>query len=188
MDISYKNRRLLIDSPIYKGNFGVVSLDSPGPLVPDKAKPKPKKGTTLIHDNNVGVYKIHCLINDKIYVGQSVNVKVRLKTHKHNLNKREYAKKQSDLQADWDKYGAENFAFELVHECESHFLLRWETYYIDYFAKAGHKLYNIVLNTEEPTILNVAKANMKVLRRIDRLLVENKIDIDQLDAMLDQIE
>ena len=140
-----------------------------------------------MHDNNIGVYKIECIKNGRVYVGQSKNIKVRLRTHLFNLRNLNYTINQPELQADFNRYGESQFIFELIHECEEDFLLRWETYYIDYFTKAKQKVYNIVKDTANPSILQTSKANYKTLQRIDDLLNEGKINIDALNDMLDTI-
>ncbi|KEO81240.1 DUF2087 domain-containing protein [Tumebacillus flagellatus] len=60
----------------------------------------------------VGVYQVKCLANGKVYVGSSPNVdgminriKFELKTKMNRLPK---------LQADYDKYGADQFVFEVL--------------------------------------------------------------------------
>ena len=59
-----------------------------------------------------GVYFIKNLVNDKVYVGSSVNIFTRWKRHKYELqNKKHHSAK---LQRAFDKYGEENFVFCLA--------------------------------------------------------------------------
>lgn len=37
-----------------------------------------------------GIYKITCIVNEKCYIGQSVNIKQRWIAQKHNLKKGRY--------------------------------------------------------------------------------------------------
>ena len=65
-----------------------------------------------------GIYKITNLINGNIYIGQSIDIENRFKTHKSrafNENEREYEK---PLYQAFRKYGLENFSFEIIEECE----------------------------------------------------------------------
>lgn len=63
-----------------------------------------------------GVYKITCLLNDKIYIGSSKNILRRFSQHKNFLKKGGHHNYY--LQEDWDKYGEENFKFEILEECK----------------------------------------------------------------------
>ena len=63
-----------------------------------------------------GIYCITNQINDKKYIGQSINIKKRLSNHKYYLKKGTHINKH--LQASFNKYGINNFSFEILHECE----------------------------------------------------------------------
>ena len=58
----------------------------------------------------VGIYKIECIANNKVYIGQSINIKRRLYDHKTRLRKGTH--KNKHLQNAWNKYGEDNFTFE----------------------------------------------------------------------------
>jgi group I intron endonuclease len=60
------------------------------------------------------VYKIKNLINKKVYIGSSVDVKARLCKHRNTLLKNKH--KNSHLQHSFNKYSAENFSFEVYDE------------------------------------------------------------------------
>lgn len=62
-----------------------------------------------------GIYKITCLIDGRCYIGQSVNVFVRLKQHKSNLKSNRHENKY--LQGLYNQFGANNFTYELIEEC-----------------------------------------------------------------------
>lgn len=64
----------------------------------------------------IGIYCITNLKNDKKYIGQSINIKQRLYAHKYNLKKGIHG--NNHLQSSFDKYGVENFKFEILLECE----------------------------------------------------------------------
>ena len=55
-----------------------------------------------------------------MYVGQSINIERRWKIHKYKLNYLKHPNKY--LQSEWDKYGKENFIFEIIEECDSKLL------------------------------------------------------------------
>lgn len=62
------------------------------------------------------IYIIRCLVNDKVYVGQTLNLKHRINSHKCDLCKGRGLQK---LQADWNLYGEDNFVFEEIIQCET---------------------------------------------------------------------
>lgn len=71
-----------------------------------------------------GVYIITNLINKKIYVGSSINIKLRWANHKSDLRRGTHRNKH--LQRAWNKYGEENFNFKILEECDIEGLTREE--------------------------------------------------------------
>ena len=65
---------------------------------------------------NSGVYKITNLINNKFYVGSSINLKQRKHAHFYSLKLGKH--KSPYLQNAFNKYGIENFVFEVIKYCE----------------------------------------------------------------------
>lgn len=59
-----------------------------------------------------GIYKILNRINGKYYIGGSVNIILRWSRHKNDLNKNKHP--NTKLQNAWNKYGEENFKFEVL--------------------------------------------------------------------------
>ena len=86
-----------------------------------------------------GIYKIECLVNGKVYVGQSINIKRRFKTHKSQLRNNTHI--NNYLQRAWNKYGEENFTFEIIEECNKN-ISETEIYWIDFYdsLKNGYNL------------------------------------------------
>ncbi len=64
----------------------------------------------------MGVFQIRNLTNEKVFVGSSLNLDGILNRHKFALNAGSHQNKA--LQADWNEFGAENFAFEILEELE----------------------------------------------------------------------
>lgn len=73
----------------------------------------------------IGIYKITNKINQKCYIGQSVNIKHRWSQHKQNSKIR-----PEKLYLAIRKYGIENFSFEVIEECKQEELDEKEKYYI----------------------------------------------------------
>lgn len=63
-----------------------------------------------------GIYKITNTINNKSYIGSSVNLYQRGCTYKHLIKRKKLHNKH--LQSAVEKYGCDNFTFELLHKCE----------------------------------------------------------------------
>lgn len=60
------------------------------------------------------IYKILNLVNDKFYVGSTINKKVRFRQHRKLLRGNRHHCKH--LQAAWNKYGEDKFDFRVVEE------------------------------------------------------------------------
>lgn len=62
----------------------------------------------------IGIYIIKCLKNNKVYIGQSVNVRHRLYLHKCDLKHNRHS--NPHLQSAYNKYGEEAFSYEILEE------------------------------------------------------------------------
>ena len=75
-----------------------------------------------------GIYKITCSENNKVYVGQAINIQDRWKTHIQCLNRNKHH--NIHLQRAWNKYGENNFKFDIIEYCEKEDLNDKEIYWI----------------------------------------------------------
>lgn len=89
-----------------------------------------------------GIYIIRNKTSNKVYIGQSVDVKRRLSTHKSLL---ERGKHENDyLQKSFNKDGIENFEFKLIELCNKSELDYKERYWIKYYDSMNRdKGYNM---------------------------------------------
>lgn len=78
-----------------------------------------------------GIYKITNNINNKCYIGQSKNIKRRFSDHKSEGYRKFHADKR--LYRSFEKYGLENFTFEIIETCETCNLDEREIYWIQYY-------------------------------------------------------
>lgn len=114
---------------------------------------------------NCGVYKIINLKNNKFYIGSSNNLHKRFIHHKNSLLKNKHHNKY--LQNAWNKYGEENFKFEIVEYCYNNF--EKEQYYLD-SLKPQYNIAKHVENCNKDRKLSkehkekIGKANSKYKR------------------------
>lgn len=64
----------------------------------------------------IGIYLIKNKNDGKFYIGSSLNIESRFLVHKSELRNKKHG--NSYLQNAWNKYGEENFVFEILMECE----------------------------------------------------------------------
>lgn len=82
------------------------------------------------------------MINDKRYIGQSVNMQDRLYGHKTKLKHNKH--KNRHLQFAVNKYGIENFTFDIIEECDISCLDERERYYISLYKSDNDEFgYNV---------------------------------------------
>jgi group I intron endonuclease len=76
----------------------------------------------------IGVYKITNLINNKLYVGSAINIKNRFKTHKRLLKNNKHF--NNHLQSSYNKYGIDNFIYDIIEITSIDTLLKKECFWI----------------------------------------------------------
>ena len=87
----------------------------------------------------IGIYKIQNIVNNKVYIGQSINVYKRWEQHIYHLNHNTHY--NIYLQNAWNKYGPQNFKFEIIQICNSREELNtYETYWKDYYYPQVYNL------------------------------------------------
>lgn len=79
----------------------------------------------------IGIYCIENLINNKKYIGSSVDIYSRWLKHKSVLNNNKH--NWHIFQNDWNKFKASNFKFYIIEECTKDCLLKREQYWMDYY-------------------------------------------------------
>lgn len=96
-----------------------------------------------------GIYKITNNVNNKVYIGQSVNIASRWKEHlckPFNPNDSSY---NSYFYKAIRKYGIENFSFSIVEQCEKNELNDKEQYWIRFYQSCDHNFgYNLTSGGE----------------------------------------
>lgn len=86
----------------------------------------------------IGIYKITNKANNKIYIGQSIHIEKRWSEHRSY-----YMDTNTPLYNAIQKYGLNNFNFEVIEECAVSELDNKEIYYINYYNSQVPNGYNI---------------------------------------------
>lgn len=82
------------------------------------------------------IYILHNIQNNKVIVGQSVNIKERWSSYRRLLKKNTYP--NHHLQSAWNKYGESSFEFYVIDEAASlEDLDKLEKYYITEIFESG---------------------------------------------------
>jgi group I intron endonuclease len=90
---------------------------------------------------HAGVYQITCLVNGKVYIGQSKYLNARFSEHvKHLL---ENIHSTHELQSDFNAYGIDAFEIVILEECEPSEVLPKELEWAVRRYNEGKHLYNL---------------------------------------------
>lgn len=97
----------------------------------------------MIDSKETGVYKIINLVNNKLYIGSSSNLKDgfkdRIRTHIRLLNRKTHPNKH--LQSAWIKYGSDNFKFEIIELInDKGKIIEREQFWIDFYRVTDPKI------------------------------------------------
>lgn len=89
-----------------------------------------------------GIYKIENKLNGKVYIGQSMNIEQRWKTHLNSLRRNKH--QNYSLQEDYNTFTEDAFKFSVIKKSESKKeLYIYESYYVDLYKGLNRELYNI---------------------------------------------
>jgi group I intron endonuclease len=141
--------------------------------------------------NDSGIYQIRSIKDGKLYVGSSVDIGKRWKTHINCLNLGKHH--AHHLEAAWVKYRSENFVFEIIEYCDKSQLIEREQYYIDTLKPeyntsptAGNRLgMKEQLETRKRKIATPYKK--RFFRLMGRLPTEEEVS-DWVNQMIDAID
>jgi len=113
------------------------------------------------------------LINNKIYIGQSLDIYNRWKGHIKDLKNNRHHNKH--LQNSWNKYGESIFEFEILKECFEEFLNKEEVYYINHYNCLNDKYgYNKRTGGDNSRLSDEAKTKLKLYNIGKKLTNETK--------------
>lgn len=115
-------------------------------------------------------------INDKSYVGQSINIENRWTHHKSELNNNKHI--NDYLQNAWNKYGEDNFSFIVIEECKESELNEKEIYYINKYNSMNNG-YNLCEGGNGIRGYRHTKEEIEKMR-----MIQNPKTVLQIDSQL----
>ena len=127
-----------------------------------------------------GIYKIYCKDTNKYYIGQSVNVKKRLRTHLNELRNNNHI--NQSLQRDFNTCGEGAFIFEKIKDVEEEFLNIFEKYYMEYYD-ALKKGYNVIPMDDLISKKYMNKSNLDIFKGVEYIevpLIAGDIYVNEL--------
>lgn len=95
-----------------------------------------------------GIYCITNTLNNKKYIGQSIDIENRWKQHCNSSSKGTMR-----ISRAIKKYGKESFTFKLLHECEESLLNKLELYFITKYETIAPKGYNTCIPRYGPRLV-----------------------------------
>ena len=120
-----------------------------------------------------GIYMIQNKLNNKMYIGQAVDIADRWKHHVWGLGGGYHD--NTHLQRSWNKYGEENFEFTILLECVESDLNMYEEYYIFELMTFDHRVgYNKNYGGDSGRPTEETKRKMSEAKKDKQLSEETK--------------
>lgn len=90
-----------------------------------------------------GIYSIRNKVNNKVYIGSAIDIQRRFGEHLRMLHRNDH--ENDHLQKSWNKYGEDNFTFNVERICEDVELVKFEQEAIDEYKNeiGWDNMYNI---------------------------------------------
>jgi len=89
------------------------------------------------------IYIIKNIVDGKVYIGQTSNIKVRISSHKSELKRNKH--RNEYLQNAVNKFSIDNFVFEVIEDCDETNIDNRERYWMDFYDSCNRsKGYNLV--------------------------------------------
>lgn len=125
-----------------------------------------------------GIYKITNIKNNKIYIGQSVNIESRWKKHRTGPFSKNNSQYNSSLYRAIRKYGISNFKFEIIEECPKENLNDREIFWISYYNSNNPDIgYNLTSGGNTATVTTLT---LQQVKEIQNLLLNTKLSQENI--------
>lgn len=100
----------------------------------------------------IGIYKIQNKINNKIYIGQSVDIQKRWREHKFSSRHPDDRDHHLPIHLAMAKYGEDNFVYTVLEQCPKEELNEKEIYWIETLSACDKNIgYNIAKGGNDST-------------------------------------
>lgn len=116
------------------------------------------------------IYTITNKVNGKFYVGKTNNFFYRISKHKYTLRNNTHINEH--LQRAWNKYGEENFIFEILEEYPSEYLISMEHYWCNLLDAFD---YNRSYNIRPTHPFNKATNSIETRQKVKKALTGKKL-------------
>ena len=144
-----------------------------------------RNGDNLSYDVKKGIYKIQNQINNKVYIGSSIDINRRWQHHKDaafNINAHQY---NYPLMQDFRKYGIENFSFEILELIENtQEMIEKEHNYIIQYNCIIPNGYNQTDNTNSPMFDEKVQKKVRDTKR--KKYGKKIVEIDSNNNIIDK--
>ena len=127
-----------------------------------------------------GVYVILNALNHKRYVGSSAGkLNLRWAEHKYMLKNNKH--RNPHLQASWNKYGHDAFAFIILENTTSESALEAEKKWYEYFKQQGFELYNIKPGGQNSQLgLKMSEKTRQAIAKSQKGRIKSKEEIEKI--------
>lgn len=127
-----------------------------------------------------GIYKITCIINNKIYIGSSQNIEKRMKVHFLTLKNKKH--KNPHMQSAYNLYGESNFKWNIIEICDKNFLKQREQFWMDFTNCYNREIgFNNCLKSDRPSgykhteEAKIKMKNAKIGKKIPKEVIAKQI-------------
>jgi GIY-YIG catalytic domain. len=111
-------------------------------------------------EKNCGIYAIINIINQKLYIGSSKDLKYRKRKHFEGLRYNRHP--NNYLQQSFNKYGEKSFDFKVIEYCKESKLLEREQYYINYYQSCNRNCgFNLSLKAGRIVLTEEGREKMR---------------------------
>ncbi len=117
-----------------------------------------------------GIYCIKNLINNKVYIGKSINIYERIRNHINRLNK-ESIDENRHLIKSWKKYGRDNFQYIVLEylETDENLLKERELYWMKKLNSLNREFgYNLREDTSTNCIVSKETRELQSINRLQK--------------------
>lgn len=108
----------------------------------------------------MGIYRIICLSNDMIYIGQTINFKERKRRHLKDLRKGNHS--NIIMQRSFNKYGETSFIFELILSCSKEELTIKEQEILSFYLENKSNLVMNLIHVVEDSWVHTQETKKKL--------------------------